>query len=170
MSGCRISTNSTPGTARMRSRGLLRLGVEDRHDTSDQERNAVLALADRRRNAAAWWLEARAQAGQLPPRAHDRSQSDGLGCFCRRAERAQTARLGDQLPQGGAREPAFWLRPSQSLHLGSSGFDDPSIGHARRADGFARAASKAEVDVTGLVFREWKAAALPLGHQVDAAA
>src|SRR3982074_3212444 len=95
-------------------RGLVRLRVENRHEKSDQERNAVLALADRRRYAAAWWLEAGAQAGQLPPRAHDRSQSDGLGCFCRRADRAQTARLGDQLPQCGAGEPAVWLRSSTS--------------------------------------------------------
>src|SRR5207249_1352826 len=82
----------------------------------------------------------------------------------------QPARSCNQLAQSSLCDPPFGIRPAQALHLRSSGLDDPPVRNSRRADRLARAAAKAEVDVLDLLFVERQLFALPLSHQVDAAA
>src|SRR5260370_463858 len=69
-----------------------------------------------------------------------------------------------------SRSPLWASSAPQHLHLRPPGLDDPSVRNAGWAYGLARAAPEAEVDVLRLVFGERKRAALPLRHQIDAAA
>src|SRR5438309_9388708 len=56
------------------------------------------------------------------------------------------------------------------LDVGSSRLDDAAVRHARRTDALASAAPEAEVDVLHLLLVERQRPALPLRHEVDAAA
>src|SRR2546423_5358214 len=78
--------------------------------------------------------------------------------------------MRDQLAQRGLRDPALGVRAPRLLHLGAAGFDDAAVRNARRTDRLACPAAKAEVDVLHLLLVEGHLPALPLRHQVDAAA
>src|SRR5437879_13520457 len=56
------------------------------------------------------------------------------------------------------------------LDVGSSGLDDPAVWHTRWTNALTGAAAETEVDVLHLLFVELQRPALPLSHEVDAAA
>src|SRR5215470_15337418 len=77
--------------------------------------------------------------------------------------------MSQQATKRPADQEAARVRPPQPLDLSSTVFDDAAVGDARGANGLARPAAQAEVDVADLIFGEGEPAALPLGHQIDAA-
>src|SRR5579859_6775030 len=78
--------------------------------------------------------------------------------------------MADQLAQRGLGQAVPRPGRTKTLDLRSPVLDDASVRNTRRAHGLARAAAEAQVDVTRLLLREGKLLALPLRHQVDAAA
>ena len=130
----------------------------------------MLPRADGRRDAAGRRLESWPQRRQLASGPHERGEPDLLCGPGDGAGGAKAPRLGEELAQGGAREPALRRGPTNVLHLRSPSFDDPSVRHPRRAHGLTCAAAEAEVDVARLVLGEGKPAAFPLRHEVDAPA
>src|SRR5438094_892418 len=78
--------------------------------------------------------------------------------------------MTDELPQGEAARPPLERRAPQVFDVGAARFDDAAVRDAGRAHALARSAAKAEVDVLDLLLVKSHGPALPLRHQVDAAA
>src|SRR6195256_5486404 len=130
----------------------------------------MLALTQRRRDVARWNTELWTQPRQLAARAKNRCESQCLCCSRRRTERAQPARMSEQLAERDTAHGALERWPSKVFDLGSTGFGFTPVGNTGRADRLTCPAAEAQIDVAHLFLLERQRPALPLRHEVDAAA
>src|SRR5256885_17111780 len=88
----------------------------------------------------------------------------------RDARRREPSRMADELTEHKSAQAALRRGPSRVFHIGATRLDDAPIGNARWAHALAGPAAQTQVDVLDLLLVERHGAALPLRHQVDAAA